>query len=184
MGGDPCCSARQLNTHITESREVRYPWHPWFGRCVVVYDRLINHGHAVCRCGLALEEERRRRPIEIPTWMFEPLACSRLRVMATPMVGCDALLELKALLQAAHRPDCGDVLQAQHRSLLTAGGADATISEPTPTLATHPVSAPIVAPIIADVLTRDPREDDPIARATAPRARRPKGRRRGSPGGA
>ena len=75
----------------------------------MVYDRLIKNGHAVCRCGLALEQERSRRSIEIPTWMFEPLACSRLRVVPMPMVGCDALLELKTLLQAAHRPDRGDV---------------------------------------------------------------------------
>jgi hypothetical protein len=77
--------------------------------------------------------------------MFEPAACCRLRVMAVPTVGCDALLELQALLQTARRPDSGGVLQAQHRSWLTAGGADATIREPTTTLATHALSSPTPA---------------------------------------
>jgi excisionase family DNA binding protein len=87
-----------------------------------VYESLVKHGHAVCRCGL--EEERNRRSIEIPTWMFEPAACCRLRVMAAPTVSVDALLELQALLRTAPRPAPGVVLQAQHRSLLPAGGAE------------------------------------------------------------
>ena len=91
--------------------------------------------------------------------MFEPAACSRLRVMAVPTVGCDALLELKALLRTAQRPrDSGDVLQAQHRSLLAAGGADAMASEPTATLATDTVSSPTLASVVSDVATRDPRK--------------------------
>jgi hypothetical protein len=52
--------------------------------------------------------------------MFEPAACCRLRVIAVPTVSCDALPELQALLRTALAR--GVVLQAQHRSLLTAGG--------------------------------------------------------------
>src|SRR2546426_60662 len=88
-------TSRQRNTHSTESREVSYPWHPWFGRSVVVYDVRIKQGHSVCWCGL--EEGRTRQSVEIPAWMFEPAACGRLRVLAVPSVGCDALLEFKAL---------------------------------------------------------------------------------------
>jgi hypothetical protein len=73
----PHDTSRQPNTHSTESREVSYPWHPWFGRSVAVYEVLVKYGHSVCRCGL--EEERTRRSVEIPTWMFEPAACCRLR---------------------------------------------------------------------------------------------------------
>jgi hypothetical protein len=72
--------------------------------------------------------------------MFESAACCRLRVMAVPTVGCDALLELKALLRTAQRRDSGSVIEAQHHSLLTAGGADAT-REPTTTRATHALSS-------------------------------------------
>ena len=94
---DARCRSRQPNTHNTESREVCYPWHPWFGRAVAVYEVLVKQGHSVCRCGL--EEERNRRSLEVPTWMFEPAACGRLRLMASPAVSCDALRALKALLR-------------------------------------------------------------------------------------
>src|SRR6266851_4510360 len=38
-----------------------------------VYETRVKHEHSVCWCGL--EEERHRRAIEIPSWMFEPAAC-------------------------------------------------------------------------------------------------------------
>src|SRR5712691_4071325 len=114
-----------------------------------------HKGHSVCWCGL--EEGRTRRPVEIPAWMFEPAACGRLRVMAVPSVGCDALLELKALLRSAPPPDSSGVLQAQHHSLLTAGGADATVREPTTTLATHALSSLTPASVASDVARRDSR---------------------------
>src|SRR5918996_54773 len=121
-------TTRQPNTHNIESRTVCYPWHPWFGHAVGVYEMLVKYGHSVCRCGH--EEERTRRSVEIPTWMFEPATCDRLCVMTVPTVGCDALCALKTVLRSTPRPDGGDVLQAQHRSLLAAGGVDATVSEP------------------------------------------------------
>src|SRR5947209_8770125 len=46
------CTTQQRNTHSTESREVRYPWHPWFGRMITVYATLTKGGHPLCRCGL------------------------------------------------------------------------------------------------------------------------------------
>ena len=134
--------------------------HPWFGRSVAVYEVLVKYGRSVCRCGF--EEERTRRSVEIPTWMFEPAACCRLRVMAVPSVGCDALLELKALLRTASRSDPGVVLQAQHRSLLAAGGADARVNEFTTSRTTHAVSSPAFASVVSDVATRDPRKDDQV----------------------
>jgi len=174
--------SRQPNTHSTELRELRYPWHPWFGRAVTVYEVLVKHGHSVSRCGL--EEERHRLSIEVPTWMFEPAACGRLRVMAVPVVNCDALRALQTLLRSAARSDPGDVLEAQHRSLPVAGGADAPVREPTETLATHAVSSASLASVVSDVTFRDPREDDPVAGAAPSRARRRRRRRRVDAGGA
>src|SRR5713226_9708764 len=103
--GGPGYTSREPNTHNTESREVCYPWHPWFGCWVVVYERRVKYGQAVCRCGL--QDRQDRGSVEIPTWMFESAACCRLGVMAVPTVGCDALLELKALLRTAQRPGSG-----------------------------------------------------------------------------
>ena len=50
--------------------------------------------------------------------------------MLTPTVNCDVLLELQALVRTVRHPDCGGMLQAQYRSLLDAGGADATVRDP------------------------------------------------------
>jgi len=175
------CTSRQPNTHNTESREVCYPWHPWFGRSVVVYEVLVKYGQSVCRCGL--EEERNRRAVEIPTWMFEPAACCRLPAMAVPTVSCDALLELKALLRTAQRPYPGVVLQAPHRSLLAAGGADATVRDPTAILSTDAVSSLPSASVVSDVAARYPKEDDHVAGPTAAPPRRPGSRLRPDAGG-
>ena len=89
----------QLNTHNTEWRNVYYPWHPWRGRTVAVYEVFIKRGQSLSLCGL--EEERLRPSVEIPTWMLDPATCCRLRMMPNPTVSCDALLELQALLQTA-----------------------------------------------------------------------------------
>src|SRR4029453_6774416 len=83
------CRSRQLNTHNTEFREVCYRWHPWFGRPVGGYEVFVKLGQSVCRCGL--EEERNRLSIEIPAWMFDSGACSRLRVMAPSAVSTEDL---------------------------------------------------------------------------------------------
>src|SRR5438128_10435496 len=146
--------SRQPNTHSTELRELRYPWHPWFGRAVTIYEVLVKQGHSVSRCGL--EEERHRLSLEVPTWMFEPAACGRLRVMAVPAVNCDALSAVQTLLRTTARSDPGDVLEAQHRSLPVAGGADAPVRWPTEPLATHVVSPPRLAPGVFDAALRDP----------------------------
>ena len=101
------CTSRQRNTHRTELRQVRYPWHPWFGRSVTVYEALTKGGHVICRCGF--DDRRNDRSLEVPAWMFEPAACDHLRLTATPFVDSQALIELKAALQTALR---ADVLQA------------------------------------------------------------------------
>ena len=108
----PRCTTRQRNTHNTESREVRYPWHPWCGRTVTVYEALTKGGHAVCWCGF--DDQRNGRSLEVPTWMFDPSTCDHLRLDGTPTVSWQALLELKVLLETAQR---GDMLPGQHRSL-------------------------------------------------------------------
>ena len=130
------CTSRQRNTHSTESRDVRYPWHPWFGRSVTVYEALTKGGHAISRCGF--DDQRNDRSLEVPAWMFESAACDHLRLTAPPFVDCQALIELKAVLQTAPR---ADVLQAPHHSFTASGGADATGQRPIPSLATDPVSS-------------------------------------------
>jgi hypothetical protein len=40
----------QSNTHSIESEEVRYPWHPWYGRRVWIHEDLDKNGEGIRRC--------------------------------------------------------------------------------------------------------------------------------------
>ena len=164
---DDRCTSRQRNTHSTELRQVRYPWHPWCGRSVTVYQALTKGGHAICRCGF--DDRRNDRSLEVPAWMFEPAACDHLRLTATPFVDCQALIELKAVLQTALR---ADVLQAPHHSLTAPGGADATGQPPIPRLATDPLSSPATPPALSDAAAGHSGTDDSTARPAASQAGR------------
>jgi hypothetical protein len=134
-----------------------------------VYEALSKGGHRVCRCGF--DDQRNDRSLEVPTWMFEPAACDHLRLAGTPSVDGKALAELKTLLQTALR---ADVLQAQHQSLNTAGGADATVSNPSATLATDAISSFPATSAISGAPAGHPGQDDPAAGPTAPPAGRPR----------
>jgi hypothetical protein len=138
-----------------------------------VYEALTKGSHAVCRCGF--DDQRNDRSLEVPAWMFESAACDRLRLMDTPSVDCQALIELKAVLQAALLTD---VLQAPHHSLTAAGGADATVQTPIPNPTTDPVSSAASPPALSDVAAGHPAKDDSIAGPTAPPAGRSDARRR------
>ncbi len=105
-------TSRQLNTHNTESREVCYPRHPWYGRSVTVYETLVKNGRAMCRCGVDENQDVRYL---VPQWMFDPAACCRMHKTAVPVVGCEALRDLRALLRDAALSHRDIVLQAQHR---------------------------------------------------------------------
>src|SRR5262249_17376224 len=150
----------QLNTHNTEWRNVCYPWHPWFGRTVAVYEVFTRRGQSLCRCGLG--EERPDRRVEFPTWMLESATCCRLHLMAVPTPSSDALRELKALLQVVLGPAIDGVLQAQHRPLRAAGGADAPVNQSTASFASDAVPSAAPSSVASDVSARDPRTDHPV----------------------
>lgn len=184
-GRDACASAgrsRQPNTHNTEFREVCYPWHPWFGRTVAVYEVLVKQGQSVCRVGF--EEERSRLAVEVPAWMLELGACRHLRRLPDPAVSCDALRAVQVLLRIVPRSAPSGVLQAQHRSLPAAGGADAPVHDPPATLAADAVSSPILTSGVSHIVPRHPGQDGSVAGPAAARARRPQTRRRPGTGGA
>jgi hypothetical protein len=127
-----------------------------------VYEALTKGGYAICRCGF--DDRRNDRSLEVPAWMFEPAACDHLRLIATPFVDCQALIELKAVLQTALR---ADVLQAPHHSLTAPGGADATGQRPIPSLTTDPVSSPATSPAVSEAAAGHPGTDHSTARPTA-----------------
>jgi hypothetical protein len=163
-------TSRQHNTHNIESREVRYPWHPWHARAVAVHEALTKNGLGVFRCGI--DENPGVRLLEIPQWMFDSVACRRMRMATVPTVSCGALLDLKALLRCASLPDSDVVLQGQHRSLLSPGGADAKITKPTESRSIQTVSSAPEAPVLAVTVSRNQTKNSKVAGATAARAHR------------
>jgi hypothetical protein len=132
-----------------------------------VYEALAKGGHAICRCGV--DEQRNDRSLEVPAWMFEPAACDQLHLGDTPFVDCQALIELKTALQTALR---ADVLQAQHHSSTTSGGADATGQMPFTSLAADPVSFAAAPPAVSNAAPGHSGTDDSSARPIAAPTRR------------
>jgi hypothetical protein len=124
------CTSHQSNTHSTESREVLYPWHPWFGRVVWIYRARVSRGWMVAHCGL--EPQHECRGLEVPLWMFDRAVCCQLRLAPRPVVDIGALHGLAVLLAADSQPDGSPMLQAQHDSVLPEGGADENPVEPVP----------------------------------------------------
>jgi hypothetical protein len=169
-GGALGCTSRQRNTHNVESREVRYPWHPWHARAVAVHEALTKNGRGVFRCGI--DENPGVRLLEIPQWMFDSMACCRMRLSTPPTVSCGALLDLKVLLRCASFPDSDDVLQSQHRYLLSPVDADAKITKPTENHSIQTISSTPEAPVLAGAACRNPTENSKVAGATAARAHR------------
>jgi hypothetical protein len=58
--------------------------------------------------------------------MFDAATCCRIALSSTPVVTCQALRELRHLIDSACRRDEQAMVQAGHLSILDPGGACAT----------------------------------------------------------
>lgn len=125
---DAGCTTRLNKTHFTE-RVVRYRWHPWYGRAVVVFVAVKKGNDRVIRC--ALEPSHTARPLEIPEWMFEEASCLSCVLSTSPVVRWEALRQLSELLIATGRFGKGIVVQAGHLDCANPGGTDAVRASPT-----------------------------------------------------
>jgi hypothetical protein len=116
------CTTEGINTHKTEAQEVRYAWHPWYGRLVTVRGIRNRHGLKVLFC--TVDDEHEFPVLEVPEWMFDPNVCGRLGQAEKARVDAQALRGLKSLLESSTpRPEPA-VLEAQHHPQFS-GGADA-----------------------------------------------------------
>ena len=166
-GFGPRGTSPQRNTHSNESREVRYPWHPWHDRVVTIHRSFTRNGRALFFC--SVEESLEGRLLEIPQWMFDPAICCRMQPAAVSTVSCEALRDLKTVLQCALPPDREVVLQAQHPCLLSPGGADAKITEPTEGRPTQTISSMPPEPGLAGVASGNQAENGEVVGTTAAR---------------
>jgi len=123
-------TSRHSNTHIIESREVRYPWHPWYGQRVSIYARFVKAGVASFRCGLG--ESAGGRSTHLPQWMFDAVACCDLRLMPTPVVSCEALAALQVLIARRREAQTTAFVEAGHLDPSLLGDAHAKLAEDYP----------------------------------------------------
>ena len=156
-------TSRQSNAHSTESREIRYPWHPWYGRPVWIHRAFVKAGQAVYRC--SLEQNLVGPLLEIPQWMLDSGACCRVHGAENPAVDCAALQDLKLLLHRGRSPARDLVVQAQHPS--APGGADARITESTEGSAKRIVSPTPAESGLAKATARNQTTDRGTTGATA-----------------
>jgi hypothetical protein len=89
-----------------------------------------------------------------------------MRLATVPAVNCGALRDLKALLRCASLPDSDVVLQSQHHSLLSPGGADAKITSPTESRSIQTVSSTPEASVLAGAASGSQRVSRKVAGAT------------------
>jgi hypothetical protein len=173
-GAARCCTTEGSNTHKTETREVHYRWHPWYGRQVLVQG--IRHRRGVVVLNCRADVDGASPVLEVPEWMFDSSVCGRVKQAGTSTVDCRALHALKILL--ASRFCIKPAVQNQHHSVI-AGGADEKESE------VERDSVPVVpaAPAESGSARRNSSEDRAPAGANAAPARGPRLRRRSCPGG-
>jgi hypothetical protein len=95
-GVAPGYTSERCRTHVTETGEVLYAWHPWFGRVVYIHEVIERGGERIRRCDLS--EKQTARCMHIPAWMFDRAACLRIRWADRPQVELTVHTCLKALL--------------------------------------------------------------------------------------
>ena len=112
-----------------------YPWHPWYGRTVVVIQSVTKGGQHLLRCTLDGEAVDRLR--EIPAWMVDRVSCCLMQLAPLPSVGVDDLRRLRQLLHDAAGK--AEPIMDQHASPNSQGDADAPNSPTDLAAAARPV---------------------------------------------
>ena len=94
---DACgCRRRQQNAHVTERRDVLYPWHPWFGLTVHIHQVVEKGLTGTLRC--SVDGVGSGRWLELPAWMFDRAICLPITVASSPRAHLAALESLRKLL--------------------------------------------------------------------------------------
>jgi hypothetical protein len=91
------CTRNLQNAPRNDFREVRFPWHPWFGLRVGLHEAIERSSGVVFRCTLSSSDVD--RGLEIPGWMFDRSVCARVSLMTDSQADLTALTTLAALLR-------------------------------------------------------------------------------------
>jgi hypothetical protein len=154
-------------THVTESRELRYPWHPWCGQVVYIHEVAEERGGRVFHCDL--ENPPSARCLTVPAWMFDRAVCLGVRRAEGRQVELAALVRLRTLLaEVANRASVlGTMIGARH-SFDHRGDADAVPESSASNCPTRSVPlAESAGAQLARPIGRGARESDASHRADA-----------------
>jgi hypothetical protein len=175
-----CCTTRRHDTHSMDSRELRYPWHPWHGQPVWIRRTSARGGVPVFQC--SLDPSSGKRLLEIPQWMFDASVVCLVRLSPSPLACSEALQALKELIGPRRATANPEVVQGRHPSLSHAGGSDAKPSEVASRKPTDAVSAASHNASLGELTSGGPAPDPGAARTAAarPRAKRRTGRSGGA----
>jgi hypothetical protein len=173
------CTTRQSKTRISEVKEVCYPWHPWHGNVVLIVGLVERRDRAAYSC--RLDEDAVGPSLEVPCWMFDRALCCRFRLAEAAGVGCEELLQLRALLRRLRSGVEDSAVEDQHRSLPKKGDADEQDPSPVSVRTTQSVSAEATASDMEVIAERDPAENPATSGSPHEHGSRPK--RRGRLGG-
>ncbi len=180
-GDDAGCTSRQQNAHITDTRELLYRWHCWYGQPVYIFGTVTRGEHVFLRC--ALDRGESGRLLEVPQWMFDATTCCRMVLAATANVSVQTLRDLTRFICAVQSPNETGVLKGKHPTLPDPGGARAKpkTSKNPPAVDDVPSSTAVAA--VAKPAHRSSRTGTKIAGATvasaSPRSTRRVSRREG-----
>ena len=175
------CTSPQQNAHITETREVQYPWHSWYGKAVYIFGVVAKSEHPIFRC--ALDRGENAPQLEIPQWMFDAAACCGMTLVETASVSVGTLRDLTRLICAVEGSTEIGVLQGKHLTLPDAGGACARPTTSKSVRSTDDLPSSTAGPTVDQHADRGTGTNDKASGATAacasPGATRRAARRRG-----
>ena len=113
--------------------------------------------------------------------MFDRGLCCRFRLAESAGVGCEELLQLRALLRRVQSGIEGSAVEDQHRSLPEKGDADEKDDSLVPVRKTRPISADAPASNVEVIAERGPAENPGTSGSLHEHGSQPK--RRGRKGG-
>jgi hypothetical protein len=111
------CTTKRRKTHKTDSAQVFYAWHPFYGQEVTIHAERNRRGTVVFACSIG--EDPRTAPLEVPAWMLDAAVCRIFQKGPSGRVTVEALRSLRRTLDTA-----ANVIEAQHQ-LIAFGGSDA-----------------------------------------------------------
>jgi hypothetical protein len=111
--------------HLTfESKQLLYPWHPWYGREVLTRKATGPYSEQSLWCRLP-DDAPNGLLVAIPRWMFDSAACAATRPGDRPSVNWSALRGLQGLIGELRAGTQSEVLKHRPSQSKSHGDADA-----------------------------------------------------------